>query len=104
MAPSKLGLGRAGSYAASTSGEIVLAFSTGNSASREAKEKSARLSLECLTDAHLNPLYEAVIESTHEAALNAMFHSSGQTGRSQRVAPAIPADYLADRLGAEKDR
>jgi D-alanine--D-alanine ligase len=93
-----LGLGRAGSYAASTSGEIIFAFSTGNSTSREAKEQAERLSLECLTDAHINPLYEAVIESTQEAVLNAMFYSAGQTGRSQRTAPAIPSDYLAQRF------
>jgi D-alanine--D-alanine ligase len=85
-----LGLGRAGSYAASTSGEIVFAFSTANRQSRVAKEKEPILDLRFLSDPHINYIYEAAVECTEEAVLNAMFCSSGQTGRKQRVAPALP--------------
>ncbi len=91
-----LGLGRVGSYAASTSGEIVFAFSTGNHTSREAKEQSARLHLEFITDPHVNPLYETAIECTHEAVLNAIFHSPGQRGRLDRIAPAAPIDLITE--------
>jgi len=84
--------------AKTTSGEIVFAFSTGNRASREAKETAPTLSLEFLTDPHINLLYEAVIECTEEAVLNAMFCSSGQTGRQNRVAPALPVDTVLDCL------
>lgn len=93
-----LGLGRVGSYAATTSGEIVFAFSTGNATSREAKEHSHTLDLEFLTDPNVNHLYEAVIECTEEAVLNAIFYSPGQTGRMRRIAPAVPSDYIAQLL------
>lgn len=95
-----LGLGRAGSYAASTSGEIIFAFSTGNHTSREAKEREPKINLEFVTATYVNKLYEAVVECTHEAVLNAMFNSAGQRGRDGHVAPAIPAELIADRCRA----
>lgn len=93
-----LGLGRAGSHAASTSGEIVFAFSTGNQVPRESKGKSRTLNLTYVTDEHINPLYEAVIEATEEAVLNAIFCSSGQTGRRDRYAPPVPTEKILELL------
>ncbi len=87
-----LGLGRVGSHAAATSGEFVFAFSTGNRASRQAKGSARILNLSFVTDEHINPLYEAVIEATEEAVLNSMFCSSGMTGHHDRFAPPLPAD------------
>jgi D-alanine--D-alanine ligase len=89
-----LGLGRVGSYASSTSGEIVFAFSTGNRASREAKGMTRHLNLTFVTDEHVNPLYEATVEATEEAVLNAMFCSAGQSGREGRWAPPIPTGAI----------
>ncbi len=94
-----LGLGRAGSWAATTSGELVLAFSTGNRISRREKEECSKLDLDFVSDQHMNPLYEAVIEATEEAVLNSMFCSSGMDGREGRYAPPIPAEHIAEILG-----
>jgi D-alanine--D-alanine ligase len=93
-----LGLGRVGSHAASTSGEIIMAFSTGNQISREMKERSRLLHLTSVNDTHINPLYEAVIEATEESVINAMFCSPGQTGRLGRSAPPIPVEKVLDLL------
>ncbi|MFP4107176.1 MAG: P1 family peptidase [Phycisphaerae bacterium] len=93
-----LGLGRAGSFAASTSGEIVFAVSTGNRASRLEKQQHRTVSLESLGDVHINPIYEAAVECTEEAVLNAIFCSRGQTGRHGRVAPALPTDIVCRML------
>lgn len=93
-----LGLGRAGSHAASTSGEIVMAFSTGNKVPRQAKGKSRTLNLTFVSDEHINPLYEAVIEATEESVLNAMFCSVGQTGRLGRYAPPIPSEKVLEMI------
>lgn len=95
-----LGLGRSGSWAATTSGEIVLAFSTGNQVSRKAKKECRKLDLDFVTDQHMNPLYEAVIEATEEAVLNSMFCSPGMDGRDGRYAPPIPAEHIAEILGS----
>ncbi|MBD3380103.1 MAG: hypothetical protein GF408_06550 [Candidatus Omnitrophica bacterium] len=93
-----LGLGRAGSHAASTSGEIIMAFSTGNQVSREAKEREHILNFTSVNDAYINPLYEAVIEATEESVLNAMFCSKGQSGRMGRSAPPIPIKKVCELL------
>lgn len=93
-----LGLGRVGSFAATTSGEIVFAFSTGNRVPRIAKVQSSTLDLTFVNDEHMNLLYEAVIEGTEEAVLNAMFCSGGMTGHRNRFAPPLPADTVREFL------
>ncbi len=89
-----LGLGRVGSHAASTSGEIVIAFSTANRTPRSAAMPDKFLNIKFIADPFINPLYEAAIEATEEAVLNAVFCSSGMTGREQRMAPALPQDKV----------
>lgn len=93
-----LGLGRVGSHAASTSGEIVVSFSTANRVPRSADRTSAFSSLRFVADEHINPLYEAAIEATEEAVLNAMFCSVGMNGRAGRHAPAIPQEKVLELL------
>jgi L-aminopeptidase/D-esterase-like protein len=93
-----LGLGRTGSYAASTSGEIVIAFSTGNRKPRKATSNSNFLTLKCISDNHINLAYEAVIEATEEAVLNAIFCSNGMNGRKQRWSPPVPHERVIELL------
>ncbi|MFP4517751.1 MAG: P1 family peptidase, partial [Desulfovibrionales bacterium] len=93
-----------GSHAAATSGEFVFAFSTGNRTSRQAKGEARILNLSFVTDEHINPLYEAVIEATEEAVLNAMFCSPGMTGLNGRYAPPLPADTALEIVSRGKPR
>lgn len=93
-----LGLGRTGSYAASTSGEIIIAFSTGNRKPRESVTSSKFLTLKCISDSHINLVYEAVIEATEEAVLNAICCSNGMNGREQRWCPPVPHDRIIELL------
>ena len=93
-----LGLGRVGSHAASTSGEIIFAFSTANRTSRLAKEKTQILNLSFVTEKIIDHLYEAAVEVTEEAVLNAMFYSSGMDGRMGRKAPPIPTEMVLEML------
>ena len=93
-----LGLGRTGSYAASTSGEIIIAFSTGNRKPRSARTPGSFINLKCISDNHINIVYEAVIEATEEAVLNAIFCSGGMNGRQQRWCPSIPHDRVIELL------
>lgn len=93
-----LGLGRVGSYAASSSGEICLAFSTGNRLLRRSRGSVRHRTMRFLADTHINPLYEAVIECTEEAVLNAIFHSGGMSGRDGHRSPAIPVDLVLEAL------
>ncbi len=93
-----LGLGRAGSHAASTSGEIVVAFSTANRLPRTSDKPTRFLNLDFISDGYINDFYEAVIESTEEAVLNAIFCSNGMTGREGRISPPIPHDRVIEFL------
>jgi len=97
-----LGLGRVGSHASAASGEIIVAFSTANRTTRLAKEKTRHLNLSFISDEFISPLYEAAIEATEEAVLNAMFYSPGMDGRLGRVAPAIPIETVLDLIGLKQ--
>ncbi|MCA9548261.1 MAG: P1 family peptidase, partial [Myxococcales bacterium] len=90
-----LGIGRVGSYAAHGSGEIVLGFSTANCIPRKAAART--FTLLSLVDDAMNPLYQAAIEATEEAVLNALFAGSTTTGHSGHVVPGLPVDELVSR-------
>ena len=98
-----LGLGRTGSYAASSSGEIIIAFSTGNRKPRPTPTSDRFITLKCISEYHINTVYEAVIEATEEAVVNAVFCSSGMNGREGRWCPPIPHERVVEllRIGRE---
>ncbi len=93
-----LGLGRTGSFAASTSGEIIIAFSTGNRKPRINTSGSNFMNLKCISDNAINTVYEAAVEATEEAVLNAIFCSNGMNGREQRWCPPIPHQRIIELL------
>lgn len=96
---SALGIGRCGSTANHGSGEIVLAFSTGNVMPRS--QRAIQTQWNVLNDTAINPLYEATVDATEEAILNALFAAQTMTGREDRVIPALPREvwdaYFAKR-------
>jgi D-aminopeptidase len=89
-----LGVGRCGSYAAHGSGEIILAFSTANKVPREAEGMTHKL--DALLDKGTGPLYEAVIEATEEAIVNALCMAEDMTGQGGNFAPALPLERVAE--------
>jgi L-aminopeptidase/D-esterase-like protein len=97
-----LGLGRTGSYAASTSGEIIIAFSTSNRKPRLPHSRSKFMTLKCISDNQINAVYEAAIEATEEAVINAIFCSNGMNGREKRWCPPIPHKRIIELLNKGK--
>lgn len=97
-----LGVGRTGSYAASTSGEIIIAFSTGNRKPRHSSSDSHFITLKSISDGYINVVYEAVIEATEEAIINSIFCSNGMNGRKQRWCPPIPHERVIEILNKGK--
>jgi D-aminopeptidase len=83
-----LGIGRVGSYAAHGSGEIVIAFSTANVVPRRTRKMVYKMKI--LLDQRLDPLYEAVMEATEEAILNAMCMATPMDGVHGHQVPALP--------------
>jgi D-aminopeptidase len=85
-----LGLARTGSFAANSSGDYVIAFSTAPSV-RRARSGTAPLKGEDVLNANMSPLFEATVEATEEAVLNALFRASTVTGRGH-TSEALPID------------
>jgi len=91
-----LGIGRLGSFAAHNSGEIIVGFSTANVVPRQTSKMTA--TIDVLLDEACDPLYEAVVECTEEAIVNALCTADEMRGQGGHVAPALPLDKLADIL------
>ncbi len=87
-----LGLGRTGSIAHHGSGDIFVAFSTTNRAARDDPRPPA------LPDTRLDPLFQATVEATEEAVLNALWHAETTTGRDGRVVKRLPHEPVLELL------
>lgn len=87
-----LGVGRVGSIAAHGSGEIILAFSNTNTVPRDST--TSLYTMTFLADRRMDPLYEATIEATEEAILNALCMAEPMVGRDGNEARALPLEYL----------
>ena len=83
-----------GGTAAHSSGDIFLAFATGN----EALAGEGELAIRMLSDTQIGPLYDAVIESTEEAILNAMLAAETMTGRDGNTVHALEPELLVEVL------
>lgn len=98
-----LGLARTGSTAGDGSGEIILAFSTAQRL--PLKAPSGRHAITVLAEGGygtvgLNLLFEATVDATEEAVINALLAATTTTGRSGRVLHAAPHDRLRTLLQA----
>ncbi|MHB8637923.1 MAG: DmpA family aminopeptidase [Fimbriimonadaceae bacterium] len=86
-----LGLGRTGAVAAVTSGDLFLAFSTGN-ALPESHE--ADYPVTALGQKRCTAMYEAAVQATEEAIVNALVAAQTMTGKGGLVVESI-VDSLA---------
>ncbi|MEQ9135521.1 MAG: P1 family peptidase [Thalassobaculum sp.] len=94
-----LGLARTGSIAANGSGDIFLAFSTAN-AEALSDDALAPGRLDYLPDAALDPLFEATVQATEEAILEALLAADTMTGIDGRTVHALPHGPLVDLMRA----
>jgi D-aminopeptidase len=98
-----MGVARMGSYASHGSGDLFVAFATGNrDLSRRAGEDDPRptVGLRMVVDDHINPLLEAVVEGTEEAITNALLAAETMTGRDGIIAHALDHDRLVEIMRA----
>ncbi|KPK23723.1 MAG: hypothetical protein AMK69_17650 [Nitrospira bacterium SG8_3] len=87
-----IGLARTGSISHHGSGDFILAFSTGNVIPHYPEEPTFLMTH--LADTHLNPLFQATVEATEEAILNALLQATTVTGRDGRRFEAISIEKL----------
>ena len=89
-----LGLGRVGATATHSSGDLLTAFSNAPANRIDRFEERALLTNTFLNDAQINDLFQATIEATAEAVLNALVAAETMTGRDGNTAHALPHDRL----------
>jgi len=91
-----IGIGRLGGLGENSSGDIFLAFSTGNPGAWGGDTDSIAV----LPNAAMDALFEATVEATEEAILNAMVAAETMTGRDSLTVHALPHDRLQAALRA----
>lgn len=86
-----VGLARVGGVGHNGSGDIFLAFATGNHLPPGA---TTLIELKMVPHHHLNPFFEGVAEAVEEAILNALTAAETMTGYEGRTVYALPLDDL----------
>jgi D-aminopeptidase len=89
-----LGIGRMGGIGGNSSGDIFLAFSTANPAIAD----TGLVTVTAVANDAINPLFEAAIDATSEAILNAMLAAETMTGANGFTVHALPHDRLLAAL------
>ncbi len=90
-----LGVGRVGGLGENGSGDIFLAFSTANP---RAAADTGLASITMLPNDRINPVFEATVQATEEAIINAMLAAETMTGADSVRAFALPHDRLRAAL------
>jgi len=90
-----LGVARTGSSSGNGSGDIFVAFSTANP---EANKPTGTVQLSMLPNERMNPLFEATVQATEEAIINALVAAETMTGIDGHKVFALPHDRLKQVL------
>ena len=88
-----VGLGRVGGYGHDSSGDIFLAFSTGNHVD---PSSAVPWNTQAVPMKQMSPLFHAVADATEESILNALCAAETTVGRMGRTAHALPVDRVAE--------
>jgi L-aminopeptidase/D-esterase-like protein len=84
-----------GGIGGDSSGDIFIAFSTANPGA----DASDRLvTVQAIPNERINPVFEATIDATAEAILNALLAAQTMTGANGRRVHALPHDRLVAAL------
>ena len=84
-----LGVGRMGGIAGAGSGDLFIAFST---ASTGSPGPDGVATVPMLSDDVIDPVYEAAVQATEEAIINAMLAARTMTGANWYRVPGLPHD------------
>jgi L-aminopeptidase/D-esterase-like protein len=88
-----MGLARLGSYAGNSSGDLIVSFSTAPSeVNHEDQQKPSEMTP--VANAAIDPLFEATVEATEEAIVNALVAARTMTGINGTRVYGIPHDEL----------
>jgi D-aminopeptidase len=93
-----LGIARAGGTGGHTSGDLFIAFATGNPIPAEDEDDPRMLAYDvrAVGDRVIDALFDCVIEATEEAIVNALIAAETMTGRDGVTARALPHGRLLE--------
>jgi L-aminopeptidase/D-esterase-like protein len=87
-----MGLAQTGAISHTGSGDIILAFSTGNSVPKEQNHTFSKI--KAVNDFWITPLYQGTVEATQEAIINALTSAETIVGQNGNTAHGIPLDQV----------
>jgi len=80
-----------GGISGAGSGDLFLAFSTATTGS---SDRRGVASVGMLQDERIDPVYEATVQATEEAIINALLAAETMTGADDLRVPALPHDRM----------
>jgi len=89
-----MGIARCGGNGADSSGDLFLAFATGNRDLGASYPDVGPIPVRTLPNHVLTPLFEATADATEEAIVNSLCAATSVTGIDGRTVHAIPLDRL----------
>ena len=92
-----LGVGRMGGVGENGSGDLFLAFATGNRGFARVDSTATVSEVRTVANQAMNPLFDAVVEATEEAILNCLLAAQTMTARGVTI-HALPHDLLLAAL------
>jgi D-aminopeptidase len=97
-----LGIGRTGGAGETSSGDLILAFSTLRqgvpAAEAVARDLPRTIPVTMVVDPYLDALFHAAVEATEAAIVNALLAGETMTGRNGATAHGLGAERLMDAL------
>jgi D-aminopeptidase len=90
-----MGLARTGSSSGNSSGDIFIAFSTAN---HGANKEPGPNSVLTVSNERISPLFQATVEATEEAIVNAMVAAQSMTGVDGHAIEALPHEKLTELM------
>jgi D-aminopeptidase len=98
-----LGVARVGGLGEHTSGDLFLAFATGNRGLPPAgavRVQHPTYRLTAVDEVAMTPLFAAAVEATEAAIVNALLAAETMTGRDGFTVHALPRDRVVEVVGA----
>ncbi|MDQ2868496.1 MAG: P1 family peptidase [Verrucomicrobiota bacterium] len=93
-----MGLARTGSVSGNGSGDLFMAFSTANPEAATASQPTRSVIM--MPNDDMDPIFEATVEATEEAIVNALVDNHDMTGRDGHKVEALPHQRVRELLKA----
>jgi D-aminopeptidase len=91
-----LGLARTGAVSGNGSGDLFIAFSTGNP--NVANPDQVTHTVQTIPNDLMDPLFTGVVQATEEAIVNALVDNHSMTGRDNHYVEVLPHDRLRELM------